>query len=73
MVSFYRIPPTLIVVVLGDGRVVTWGHRDFGGDSAAVRDQLRDVLAIQAQTPTCKAAGILGIILGEWKIKWKLL
>ena len=32
----------------GDSTVVTWGHADFGGDSSAVRDQLRGVQQIQA-------------------------
>lgn len=31
----------------GDG-VVTWGHRDWGGDSSAVLDQLRNVQQVQA-------------------------
>ena len=30
-------------VILADGSVVTWGDEDFGGDSSAVRDQLRFV------------------------------
>ena len=33
---------------LGGGSVVTWGHVKSGGDSSAVRDQLRDVRQIQA-------------------------
>ena len=32
----------------GDNAVVTWGDADFGGDSSAVRDQLRSVQQIQA-------------------------
>ena len=27
--------------ILADGSVVTWGHPDWGGDSSAVRDELR--------------------------------
>ena len=34
--------------LLGDGSVVTWGSADYGGDSGAVQDQLRDVQQIQA-------------------------
>ena len=29
--------------ILGDGSVVTWGSSHFGGDSSAVRDQLRSL------------------------------
>ena len=32
----------------GDSTLVTWRHADFGGDSSAVRDQLRGVQQIQA-------------------------
>ena len=32
----------------GDSAIVTWGDADFGGDSSAVRDQLRSVQQIQA-------------------------
>ena len=34
--------------ILGDGSVVTWGDAHFGGDSSAVRDQLKNVQQIQA-------------------------
>ena len=34
--------------ILGDGSVITWGRADVGGDSSAVRHQLRDVQQIQA-------------------------
>ncbi|OLP79222.1 hypothetical protein AK812_SmicGene40514 [Symbiodinium microadriaticum] len=34
--------------ILGDGSVVTWGDAYFGGDSSAVRDQLKNVQQIQA-------------------------
>ena len=34
--------------ILSDGRVVTWGRPDFGGDSDDVADQLRNVQQIQA-------------------------
>ena len=33
----------------GDGAVVTWGDAGRGGDSSAIRDQLRGVLQIQAR------------------------
>ncbi|OLP77534.1 hypothetical protein AK812_SmicGene42396 [Symbiodinium microadriaticum] len=47
-----------LAAVLGDGSVVTWGSADWGGDSSAVQDQLRDVQQIQA---SCGAfAAILG-------------
>ena len=31
-----------------DGSVVTWGHRDYGGDSRSVRDELRNGVALEA-------------------------
>ena len=34
--------------LLEDGSVLTWGDPDFGGDSSAVRDQLKGVQDIQA-------------------------
>ena len=34
--------------ILGDGSVVTWGSSHEGGDSSAVRDQLKNVQGIQA-------------------------
>ena len=34
--------------ILTDGSVVTWGHAENGGDSSAVRDQLKGVQQIQA-------------------------
>ena len=33
--------------ILGDGSVVTWGDAGFGGDSSAVRDQLKNVQQVQ--------------------------
>ena len=50
--------------VLSDGRVVTYGDADFGGDSSRVQSELSDVLQIQATrgapppascTSTCSA------------------
>ena len=29
--------------ILGDGSVMTWGHAEYGGDSSAVQDQLKNV------------------------------
>ena len=29
--------------ILADGSIVTWGHAETGGDSSAVREQLRGV------------------------------
>ena len=34
--------------ILRDGSVVSWGEREFGGDSSAVQDQLKNVQQIQA-------------------------
>lgn len=34
--------------IMADGRVVTWGNADSGGDSSAVQDQLVSVTAIKA-------------------------
>ena len=44
--------------ILGDGSVVTWGHKESGGDSSAVRDQLKNVQQIQAKKDAF--AAILG-------------
>ena len=33
--------------ILADASVVTWGHPDYGADSSAVRDQLRNVRQVQ--------------------------
>ena len=34
--------------ILGDGSIVSWGSRAFGGDSCAVQNQLKNVQQIQA-------------------------
>ena len=34
--------------VLDDGPVVTWGDAEYGGDSGAVQDQLKNVQHMQA-------------------------
>ncbi|CAE7878575.1 HERC2, partial [Symbiodinium microadriaticum] len=36
--------------ILGDGRLVTWGEPDYGGDSSAIQDRLQDVHHVQAST-----------------------
>ena len=43
--------------ILADGSVVTWGDPGSGGDSRAVRDQLKNVQQIQASE---RAFAILG-------------
>ena len=43
----------------GDSAVVTWGSEDYGGDSSAVRDQLKGVQQIQA------ARGFFAAILAD--------
>ena len=48
--------------VLGDGRVVTWGEAENGGDSMAVQEQLRDVQHIYS-TWTAFAA-----VLGDGRV-----
>ncbi|CAE7846567.1 HERC1, partial [Symbiodinium sp. KB8] len=48
--------------LLGDGSVVTWGSADYGGDSGAVQDQLRDVQQIQASD------GAFAAILGDGSV-----
>ena len=40
----------------GDSAIVTWGDARFGGDSSAVRDQLRGVQQIQATSGGAFAA-----------------
>ena len=48
--------------LLGDGSVVTWGDADYGGDSSAVQEQLRDVQQIHASdngaVPTMVATAV---------------
>ncbi|OLQ00815.1 hypothetical protein AK812_SmicGene16491 [Symbiodinium microadriaticum] len=34
--------------ILGDGSVVTWGNADYGSNSSAVQDQLKNVQQIQS-------------------------
>ncbi|OLP91983.1 hypothetical protein AK812_SmicGene26254 [Symbiodinium microadriaticum] len=49
---------SVFAALLGDGSVVMWGNAIYGGDSRAVRDQLRDVQQIQASDSAF--AAILG-------------
>ena len=51
--------------ILADGSVVTWGNKDFGGDSTAVRDQLRGVQQIHANYGAFAA-----ILADESVISW---
>ena len=48
MFSRFKPSHSAFAAILEDGSVVTWGNADFGGDSSAVRDQLRGVQQIQA-------------------------
>ena len=49
--------------ILGDGTVVTWGDAREGGDSSAVRDQLKNVQKIQASR-----LGAFAAILGDGSV-----
>ena len=46
-------PPRGFAAILEDGSVVTWGDATSGGDSSAVRDQLKGVQQIQATHTGC--------------------
>ena len=48
--------------ILGDGSVVTWGHAGCGGDSSAVRNQLKNVQQIQSN------GGAFAAILGDGSV-----
>ena len=48
MCSRFRPQVTAFAAILEDRSVVTWGNKNFGGDSSAVQDQLKGVLQIQA-------------------------
>ena len=43
-----RANAVAFAAILADGRVVTWGHEECGGDSSEVQDQLINVTHIQA-------------------------
>ena len=47
-----------LAAILGDGFVVSWGENNYGGDSMAVRDQLKNVQQIQS------TSGAFAAILG---------
>ena len=49
-----------------DQSVVTWGHRDYGGDSRAVRDQLWSVDLMQCDHGMDKGTGFYKQRL-EWQ------
>ena len=53
---------TAFAAILADGSVVTWGHPDFGGDSFAVRGQLKNVQQVQA------TAGAFAAILADGSV-----
>ena len=46
--SRFKPQTRAFAAILEDGSVVTWGHASHGGDSSAVRDQLKGVQQIQA-------------------------
>ena len=52
--------------ILGDGAVVTWGDTDYGGDSSAVRDQLKNVQQIQATAGGAFAAILVDRSVVTW-------
>ena len=62
MCSRSKLLHRAFAAILGDGSVVTWGDADFGGDSSAVQDQLRDVQQIQA------SAAAFAAILGDGSV-----
>ena len=47
-----------VAALLGDGTVVTWGDVEYGGDSTAVQDELKNVQQIQASS--CSFAALRG-------------
>ena len=52
--------------ILGDGSVVTWGNADYGGDSSAVQNQLKNVQPIQAShNALATDPSSLGVILPQ--------
>ena len=48
--------------ILGDGSVVTWGDPDYGGDSSAVRDKLKNVRQVLT------AFGTFAALLGDGSV-----
>ena len=51
--------------ILSNGSVVTWGKADCGGDSSAVKDELRNVQQIQA-SPNAFAAILCDGFVVTW-------
>ena len=43
-----EIESSASAAILGDGSVMTWGHAEYGGNSSAVQNRLRNVEHIQA-------------------------
>ena len=43
----------------GGNRIVTWGHKDHGGDSSAVRDQLLSRKVQQVEATSASFASVL--------------
>ena len=41
-----RSKPCAFAAILGDGSAVTWGKAEYGGDSSAVQDQLKNATQI---------------------------
>ena len=50
----------LLLAVLGNGRVVTWGSAGSGGDSSAVQGQLKDQVVEQIYSTGYAFAAVLG-------------
>ena len=51
-----------LCLVCHGGAIVTWGRADYGGDSSAVRDQLKTVQQVQA------TRGSFAAILENWSV-----
>ena len=45
--------------VLASGRVVTWGHADYGGDSSSVQAELKDQVVQHIYSTRCAFAAVL--------------
>ena len=56
--------------VLGDGSVLAWGRADYGGDSSAVQDQLRNLQHVQA-SESAFAAILADGDLGQCSLRWR--
>ena len=49
----------LLRLCLGNGRVVTWGSADYGGDSSAVQGELKDQVVQQIYSTGYAFAALL--------------